>query len=233
MPTLSEYIRRAAATALPLALALLLSSTAALADTAIDTPKPRAKPLPAATDQVSGNDAGMPIVSRADWQAKQPLFAMNPHSPRSILVHHTAGPVNAKRGIHYKMRSLQAYSQKSASLGSGRKRAAWADVPYHFYISAKGAVAEGRDIGFRGDTNTNYDPSGHIQVVLEGNFENIEPAAEQLASLETLLVALARKWQVPADQIRTHKNVAATLCPGSNLLKLFPGLRKRVTARLQ
>ncbi len=215
-----------------LSLALLLIDPAAVhAETIEGTPKPRPKPAVAAP--VVASDQLVTIIPRKDWQAKPPLFKMKAHVPLSILVHHTAGPVNARRDIFYKMRSLQAYSQKSATLGNGRKRAAWADVPYHFYISADGAVAEGRDVKFSGDTNTNYDPTGHIQVVLEGNFEKTRPTPDQWAALEALVAGLAKKWKVPAAEIRPHKQVAATLCPGRNFMAGFPDLRERLAARVK
>jgi hypothetical protein len=157
---------------------------------------------------------------------------MSGHVPLSIVVHHTASAVNTKRDIAYKMRSLQAYSQKPASLGNGRKRKAWPDVPYHFYISADGAVAEGRDIRYSGDTNTGYDTTGHIQIVLEGNFENTKPTTDQITALEDLLVQQAQKWKVAAKDIRTHQQLASTLCPGRNFLPLFGDLRARVAERL-
>jgi N-acetyl-anhydromuramyl-L-alanine amidase AmpD len=158
---------------------------------------------------------------------------MKTHVPVAILVHHTASPANTSRDINYKMRSLQAFSQKSADLGNGRKRAAWADVPYHYYVSSDGRIAEGREVKYSGDTNTNYDPSGHIQVVLEGNFEKTRPTVDQIEALEPLLVTLAKKWQVPASEIRVHKELAATLCPGKYFLEVFPSLNERVEKQLK
>ena len=240
MPISSGPNRLKPAICFVFAVSLLGSNPQLNADTKDPVPKPRNRPEVAApaTPPASAITPSasaiteVAIIARGAWRAKPPLFAMKPHVPVSILVHHTAGPVNTKRDIFYKMNSLQSYSQKSAKLGNGRKRKAWADVPYHFYISNNGQIAEGRDIKFSGDTNTNYDPTGHIQLVLEGNFENTQPSAEQLKSLESLLVAVARKWKIPATEIRVHKHVAATLCPGKNLLDLFPEIKKRVAAQL-
>ncbi len=226
--------RRSGITTIGVLAVALTGSAVGLADTADRAPKPRAKPQineqmppPAIVSKL------LTIVPRRDWRAKPPLFDMQGHVPLSIMLHHTAGPVNTKRDIVFKMRSLQAYSQKPATLGNGRKRAAWADVPYHYYISADGAVAEGRDVRYSGDTNTDYDTTGHIQVVLEGNFEEIKPTGDQLAALETLVVELAKEWKLPATQIRTHKQVAATLCPGRNFMDIYPALQQRIAERLK
>lgn len=206
------------------------------ADRADTPPKPRAKPqlsTPSKSEPAAPQSTSAAVIARRNWQANPPLFAMKAHVPIGILVHHTASPANSKRDINYKMRSLQAFSQKPAELGNGRKRAAWADVPYHYYVSSDGRVAEGRKVKYSGDTNTNYDPTGHIQVVLEGNFEKTRPTVEQIEALEPLLVTLAKKWQVPASEIRVHKELAATLCPGKYFLDLFPSLNERVEKQLK
>ena len=233
MPISSGHGRLKSAICIAFAVSLTSNAPVLHADTKDPVPKPRNRPAATAPAKPSASTVtDVAIVARGAWRAKPPLFAMKPHVPVSILVHHTASAANTKRDIFYKMNSLQNYSQKSAKLGNGRKRKAWADVPYHFYISNDGRVAEGRDIKFSGDTNTNYDTTGHIQLVLEGNFENTQPSTEQLKSLESLLVAVARKWKIPAKEIRVHKHVAATLCPGQKLLNLFPEIKQRVAAQL-
>ncbi len=238
MPTSNVPNRYLCATAIALAAVMVVGAGPLWADRADAPPKPRVKPNLSTPSQSqpsapSSNTSGVTIIARKDWQAKPPLFSMKAHAPVAILVHHTASPANTKRDIHYKMRALQDFSQKPADLGNGGKRAAWADVPYHFYVSSDGHIAEGRDINSSGDTNTNYDTTGHIQVVLEGNFERARPNVEQMEALEPLLVSLAKKWQVPASEIRVHKEVASTLCPGKYFLEVFPSLNERVAKQLK
>lgn len=216
--------------------ALVVAAGPLWADRADTPPKPRTKPqisAPSKSESAAPQSTGVAVIARKKWQANPPLFAMKAHVPVAILVHHTASPANFKRDINYKMRSLQAFSQKPADLGNGNKRAAWADVPYHYYVSSDGRIAEGREVKFSGDTNTNYDPTGHIQIVLEGNFEKTRPTVEQIEALEPLLVTLAKKWQVPASEIRVHKELAATLCPGKYFLEVFPSLNERVEKQLK
>ena len=178
-----------------------------------------------------GTNADPQILSRAAWGAKAPSKPMIAHKPAFITVHHSAVP-QRKGDLARKMKNLQRFSQKRERLASGKMKVAWADVPYHFVINAAGRIAEGRDINFAGDTNTNYNPKHHIQVVLEGNFmkEKVTPA--QLQSLEDLLVSLAKKWKIPASKIDAHKHYASTLCPGTNLFKEIPALRQRIAKRL-
>jgi len=96
-----------------------------------------------------------------------------------------------------------------------------------------GAVGEGRAIEFAGDTNTEYDPTGHALVVLEGNFEEEEMTEAQLETLLHITTWLARKWNVPPDEIGGHKDHARTACPGQSLYAYLPELRRQVAESLK
>jgi len=122
------------------------------------------------------------------------------------------------------MRNLQHFSQTKQKLADGQAKPAWSDVPYHFYIAANGEIAEGRAITIVGESNTDYDASGYIQIVLEGNFELETPKPEQLSSLKALVKALRSKYSISQTDIRSHEDVAATACPGRNLARLLPDL---------
>jgi len=178
-----------------------------------------------------GVPAGVPFVTRAEWGAAAPVGAMKPHVPRRITIHHTAGRQAPARSAAEKMRALQAFSQREDSLGDGRRKPAWPGVPYHFYVAVAGTVVEGRDVRFAGDSNTPYDPAGHLLVVVEGNFEEEDLTPEQRATLNRLVWSLARRWRIPADQIRGHRDFAETLCPGERLYRDLPRLRDYVAGR--
>ena len=117
------------------------------------------------------------------------------------------------------MRKLQIYSQQSAALDNGKTKPAWADVSYHYVIYSDGQIWEGRETQFAGDTNTDYDPKGHVLICLDGNFEVETPSAEQLSFLKKLLHNLSQRYQIPNSEIKTHQDYAETLCPGKNLLE--------------
>lgn len=168
------------------------------------------------------------IVSRQAWGAKEPVGEMKQHTPSHLTVHHTAALQKRKASLEEKMRSLQSFSQSPGTLAGGRRKPAWPDVPYHFYISVDGRIAEARDINFVGDTNTDYDPTGHVLVVLEGNFEKEQPSMQQIQALNELSLWLAVTWKIPASNINGHKDFASTACPGKNLENELPRLRKNI-----
>ena len=168
------------------------------------------------------------IVSRQEWKAKEPQGKVKEHTIRYITIHHTASPQKDGTPIEKKMQSLQNFSQSESRLASGKMKPAWFDVPYHYYIAVDGKIAEGRDIKFVGDTNTDFDPGGHALVVLEGNFETEQPSSEQQKSLQALIAWLSAKYKVPTSEIKAHNDYASTACPGENLKKLLPTLREKV-----
>ena len=168
------------------------------------------------------------VISRKQWTAKDSIGKAQKHKIRRITIHHTATPQNEKLTVEKKMQNLQRFSQSEGRLASGKAKPVWFDVPYHFYITVDGEIAEGRKIKFVGDTNTEYDPAGHALIVLEGNFQTERPSYQQQESLQKLVVWLAQKWKVPASEIKAHNDYASTACPGENLKKLLPSLRQRI-----
>jgi N-acetyl-anhydromuramyl-L-alanine amidase AmpD len=169
-----------------------------------------------------------PMLSRAEWQAAPPVLEMKTHRIDHITIHHTAVKQNPQRSLADKLKSLQKFSQNPGTLGSGKAKPAWPDVPYHYYIDCHGQIGEAREVKFVGDTNTAYDPTGHALVVLEGNFEEEQPTAAQLAALREMVAWLAARYQVAPDRVGGHQDFAQTLCPGKNLQALLPELRQAV-----
>ncbi len=166
------------------------------------------------------------MLSRGDWGAKPALDGQQAHKVRRITLHHTAVRAKPARALAQKMRSLQRFSQSDELLADGRRKRPWPDVPYHFYIDVNGQVAEGRNQRFAGDTNTNYDPAGHIGIALEGNFEVDRPTAAQEQALTALLRSLIREHGLTAADVGTHRNFAATACPGRHLEARLPAILK-------
>jgi hypothetical protein len=157
-----------------------------------------------------------PILTRAEWRARPALPGLIAQRPRSIVIHNTDVRRNFARSLAEKLRGLQSFSQTAQS-GSGPRRDAWPDIPYHYYIDANGQLGEGREVLFRGDSNTRYDLDGHIQVVMEGHFDTETPSPAQLERLTSVLIALQARWQIPKSAIRVHNDLASTTCPGKNL----------------
>jgi hypothetical protein len=174
--------------------------------------------------------AELHLVERAAWGARPPVLPMRPHTPVRVTIHHTATPQDRTRTVAAKLRALQLFSQRDDSLAGGRRKPAWPDVPYHFYVAADGSVGEGRDWRYVGDSNTAYDPTGHLLIVVEGNFERDTLSSAQRRTLEILVPALARRFRIPPERLATHRDFAETRCPGEHLYAELPRLRALVAA---
>jgi len=169
-------------------------------------------------------------VSRAEWGAKPPVLPMRPHVPTRVTIHHTGVAQDPAKTIVEKLRGLQLFSQRDDSLASGRKKPAWADVPYHFYVAYDGSVGEARDWNYAGDTNTTYDPAGHLLIVVEGNFQRDTLSSAQRRTLDVLVPAMARRFKVPPERLASHRDFAETSCPGANIYALLPHYRSLIAA---
>lgn len=136
----------------------------------------------------------------------QPIYSkLKLHKPNAIMIHHT-GAKTSRKQLASKLRSLFKFSLKKN----------WGDIPYHFYIDRNGAVANGRSVFFVPDTNTTFDTTGYINIVLEGDFSSISnerPSQYQNDSLNKVISLLKSRYGI--KHIVAHNDKAKTLCPGN------------------
>ncbi len=145
------------------------------------------------------------VVPRADWGAAAPIGSFRSHTIDEITIHH-AGTVTGTTGPA-QFRGWQAYHQ---SLG-------WPDLAYHLIIGRNGLVYEGRPPAAPGDTATDYDPTGHLLLVVEGDFDDSTPTEAQVENLALLVAWASQRYGVPVEEAMGHRDHAATTCPGDSL----------------
>lgn len=148
------------------------------------------------------------------------------HRIREITLHHQGEPFAAGTDPQAYLRRLQSWSRASKG---------WLDIPYHYVIDLDGRIYAARDIGFAGDTNTDYDPAGHALIEVVGNFEEVEPNQRQLDAVVDLMALLAAKHGVSLDDIKSHRDHSdKTVCPGANLYRYVQQdwFRHKVALRL-
>ncbi|MFC5460099.1 peptidoglycan recognition family protein [Massilia niabensis] len=169
----------------------------------------------------------VPVVAVTDWGGTpaDPARARR-HSITHITLHHQGEPFKAGTDPRQYLRKLQTWSRNTKG---------WLDIPYHYIIDLEGKTYAGRDIAYAGDTNTEYDPSGHALIEVVGNFEEVEPNAAQLAAVVDVMAMLAKKYKVPVERIASHRDHdSKTVCPGANLYSYVQSgyFREKVAARL-
>lgn len=151
------------------------------------------------------------IFSRSDWRSLPITKGYKKHTIKKITLHHGGVEYKGDRTTDLYLRNLQFWSRRDRP---------WPDIPYHFIIDLAGNIWEGRPLQFSGDTNTEYDPTGHVLIMLLGNYEIQEVSIKQLDSIINLMAALCREYHLNPKEIAGHKDYSAnTDCPGKNLYR--------------
>ena len=120
------------------------------------------------------------------------------HQIKQITLHHTATVFKDNRRGPRALRSIQSWHQN-------HPRKSLPDIAYHYIIDRQGIVYAGRDSTYRGDTHTNYDPTGHLLLCLMGNFEEQAPSEAQLNALSDLIAWAITRYGLERDDIQLVK----------------------------
>lgn len=121
-----------------------------------------------------------------------------------------------------------------------RQARGWEELGYHFVIGNGRGSQDGRvEVG---DRWTRQKPGAHagsalyntrgIGVCLVGNFSQSQPTPAQYDSLLRLCTYLMRKCGIPLANVKRHREVGSTECPGVNFPfeKLLGDLRLTLAA---
>ena len=165
------------------------------------------------------------IVKRIDWGWVPIDSEFKTHNIEYITIHHGGVEFLPDKDAAEHVRNLQKWS---------RSEKEWIDIPYHYMIDLEGNIFEARPLNIPGDTNTEYDPTNHALVEVMGNYEIQELNEVQLKSLVDLISFLSKKYNVPLDKIKTHKDYSSkTVCPGKNSYKYFENGYVRNTLEIE
>lgn len=176
------------------------------------------------------------IIPAAEWGAVAPAYAapIQQGSPRTIVVHHTAGANTqdfSLEAAHRVARVIQNFH-----MGQG-----WGDSGQHFTISRGGHVLEARQGSLAAAQDGSYFVEGiharnvnfeTIGIENEGTYMTEMPTDAQWGSLVALIAYLCRQYGLDASSIQGHRESSATACPGDMFFAALDQLRADVTAAL-
>lgn len=149
------------------------------------------------------------IIPVEEWDGVAVEHEISAQEIKYITLHHGGVEFTRDDNPGEYLRNLQWWS---------RTEKGWIDIPYHYLIDLDGRIYEGRDIRYAGDTNTEYDPTGHALICVFGNYEVIEPNQKQLESIVWLMTKLCKDYQLSPTVIASHLDYAEqTVCPGKHL----------------
>lgn len=154
---------------------------------------------------------GVEVIAREGW-GSAPVGTLEPHTIEQVTIHHSARSfAGSNTDAPARIRSYQRYHQDQG----------WPDIAYHFVIDRNGNVYEGRSPEGRGDTFTNYDPSGHFLVMVDGDFNGDPPTDAQIESLARMVAWGLDEWDIDPGDVGGHRDHANTSCPGEFLYDLI------------
>jgi N-acetylmuramoyl-L-alanine amidase len=171
-----------------------------------------------------GTERTIARICRSSWGAKPATGAFVSHQISRITVHHSAVVLRDNRKAPAQLRSFQADHQARG----------WPDIAYHMLIDRRGNLYLGRPLSAVGDTNTSYDPTGHLLVLALGNFQEQEIASAQLNMTVNVLAWACSRYGIEPSTIRGHRAYANTLCPGDKFQRYITDgtVERRVAGRL-
>lgn len=186
-----------------------------------------------------------PIVSRAQWGARQPTTCDTPiyGTTMGAVIHHTAGSNSytaaESPGI---VRGIQAYHMDAKG---------WCDIGYNFLVDRYGTIFEGRAGGIdkqvRAAHSGNFDVNlNTVGIALMGEFSATSVPKAAKGSLVKLVAWRFALAGIPAkgtfstggitlNRISGHRNVISTECPGDAAYSWIigtGGLRDQVASAL-
>jgi hypothetical protein len=171
-----------------------------------------------------GSQRKVARVCRSAWGAHAPTGAFTRHQISRITLHHSAVVLRDNRKAPAQLRAFQADHQSRG----------WPDIAYHLLIDRHGNVYQGRPLWAAGDTNTSYDPRGHLLVLALGNFQVQHMPSAQLDATVDVLAWACTRYGIAPRAIRGHRAYATTLCPGAQFQRYLKDgtVRRRVARRL-
>lgn len=111
------------------------------------------------------------------------------------------------------------------SIRRGHRGRNFGDIGYHYVIDPAGRVWQGRSLTWQG-AHVGAQNDGNLGICVLGNYQNQRPSETQLRAVEHFVAQQMRTHRVGVRQVYTHKELAATACPGRNLQPSIVAMRR-------
>ena len=149
------------------------------------------------------------VISHSTWGTSPIHEKCRKHNIQQVSIHHSATLTINNQSVPRHLVSYQNHHMKHG----------WMDIAYHFIIDLEGNIYQGRPIDCAGDTFTSYDPSGHLLIMIDGNYEEQKVSDKSWEYTEKLVNWALQEYHLTKKDVHYHKELASTLCPGKNLIE--------------
>ncbi len=161
------------------------------------------------------------IRPRSAWiaHASRPALLRPASAFTRLTVHHEGNGINTHlrpEDVIFDLNGvLEAHLQQS-----------YGDIGYHFVIDRAGRIWEGRPLAYEGAHVSGMNEQ-NLGVMLLGNFEEQDPATDQIAALFLLVDALREACEIDGGSIYGHCDLGQSACPGRHLYAPYLAELKR------
>ncbi len=162
------------------------------------------------------------VVKTLPHHPTLPPYPQRPQPPTTVVIHHTDSPTTTTVEA---IARYHVFGEKRDQQGNELK-VPWPGIGYHYVIAADGTIYKCNE-----DMTRSYHVGGAangtcIGVSLIGRFmrlgydgkeqpiANQSPTPQQLKSAGRLVAWLTQQYGMPDANIKGHKDVAGTSCPG-------------------
>ncbi len=159
------------------------------------------------------------VQLRSDWAEGNPIPRRMDRMTtiRRITVHHDGMDTFTSTNSSATRARLEAIRKSHL----GRE---FGDIGYHFAIDPGGRIWQGRELRWQG-AHVGGQNGGNIGICVLGNYEKQRPTMRQLDTLEGCIAELMREHDVTLGEVRTHREMASTSCPGRYLQPRLVAMR--------
>lgn len=169
------------------------------------------------------------MVQKVSWRDSLPSGSFRSQVPERITLLHNREPLKEGTNLEAYMKALQ---QKAIRNG-------WGDLGAHYYVGPLGEIYQGRATFLTGRIleEKELDPTGHIFIMLLGDYNQQKPTEEMKLKLISLILWLCKDQSLMLEDTKgLNEYVADTESPGwlmtewlesddyQNLIKLAKGI---------
>lgn len=157
--------------------------------------------------------------TRKEWGAKESLKAYKKHQPYRITIHHAYVPTIALFQGDSTIKDIQNYHIKVRQ---------FIDIAYHYIIAPNDIVYECRPVDVYG-AHVKGNNFGNIGIMFVGDFDKEDVPESMFNICIELCTQLSKKYYMEIEDIKGHRDYTLDkTCPGENLYKMLPELRKKI-----
>lgn len=174
------------------------------------------------TEYVAPAPTSSEVIPRSAWAKAAPVPRLMDPAQRiyRITLHHDGMP---SAFTSMDKASVAAHLEQ---IRQGHRDRNFGDIGYHFLVDPAGRIWAGRPLQWQG-AHVKEQNEGNLGICIMGNYEIQQPNNTQLVATERFVAQAMRHYGVRVNNVRTHREMAPTACPGRYLQPQLVAMRRQ------